>query len=97
MKFATTAEIVELSLEQEKRVSAQINAIVEITKAERDYTTDNFLQWFVSEQLEEVTSMEDLLHVVRRAGEDNLLRVEDYLARKGGAGAGTGFPTQTVS
>jgi ferritin len=42
--------------------------------------TREILQWFVTEQLEEVSSMTDLLNVVRRAGE-NLFRVEDYLAQ----------------
>ena len=46
--------------------------------------TDNFLQWFVKEQLEEVSSMDNLLKVIRRAGQDGLLRVEEYLARKTG-------------
>ena len=45
----------------------------------------NFLQWFIKEQLEEVASMEQLLRVVQRASEGNLLRVEEYLARQKGA------------
>ena len=73
-----------LSLEQEQRVTTQINALLSMAKAESDYTTDNFLQWFVREQLEEVASMEQLLRVVQRAGEANLLRVEEYLAREKG-------------
>jgi ferritin len=85
-KFAEDA--VKLSLDQEKAVSAQINALLGKAKAENDYTTDTFLQWFVSEQLEEVSSMADLLAIVQRAGEGNLLRVEEYLIR-GGARSGT--------
>ena len=85
-KFAEDA--VKLSLEQEKKVTAQINQIVHLAKEESDYTTDQFLQWFVQEQLEEVSSMEDLLAIVQRAGEGNLLRVEEYLARKGSKGGG---------
>ena len=76
-----------LSLEQEKKVTQQINQLVHMAKDESDYTTDNFLQWFVQEQLEEVASMEDLLSIVQRAGEGNLLLVEEYLARKRGGGA----------
>ena len=53
-----------------------------MAKAESDYTADNFLQWFIKEQLEEVASMGQLLRVVQRAGEGNLLRVEEYLARE---------------
>ena len=72
-----------LSLDQEKTVSAQINSLLGKAKAENDYTTDTFLQWFVTEQLEEVSSMADLLAIVQRAGEGNLLRVEEYLIRGG--------------
>jgi ferritin len=82
-EFRFAEEAVKLSLEQEKKVTAQINELVHIAKQESDYTTDNFLQWFVQEQLEEVSSMQDLLSIVQRAGEGNLLRVEEYLARKG--------------
>jgi len=81
--FNFAEDAVKLSLEQEKQVTAQVNQLVHIAKEEKDYTSDNFLQWFISEQLEEVASMEDLLRIVQRAGEGNLLRVEDYLARKG--------------
>lgn len=87
--FGSAEEAVALSLEQEKRVTRQINAIVHIAKEEQDYTSDHFLQWYVDEQLEEVSSMQDLLSVVQR-GADNLLRVEEYLARnKNLAAAGT--------
>jgi ferritin len=84
--FKTAEAAVKLSLEQEERVSEQINALVSLAKAESDYTSDNFLQWFVKEQLEEVASMDQLLRVVQRAGEANLLRVEEYLAREKGHG-----------
>ena len=85
--FNVAEDAVKLSLQQEERVTAQINALVSIAKSESDYTTDNFLQWFIKEQLEEVASMEQLLRVVQRAGEGNLLRVEEYLVREKGRGA----------
>ena len=84
--FEVAEAAVKLSLEQEQRVTTQINALLSMAKAESDYTTDNFLQWFVREQLEEVASMEQLLRVIQRAGEANLLRVEEYLAREKGRG-----------
>ncbi|HEU4642061.1 MAG TPA: hypothetical protein VFS44_06355, partial [Gemmatimonadaceae bacterium] len=46
-----------------------------------DHMTKNFLEWFISEQREEVSSMDTLLKMVRRAGENGLLFVENYLAR----------------
>jgi ferritin len=74
-------EAVQLALDQELKVTQQINNLVDLAIKENDHLTREFLQWFVAEQLEEVASMTDLLNVVKRAGEDNLLRVEDYLAR----------------
>ena len=84
--FKVAEAAVKLSLEQEEQVTTQINALLSMAKAESDYSTDNFLQWFVKEQLEEVASMEQLLRIVQRAGEGNLLRVEEYLAREKGRG-----------
>jgi bacterioferritin B len=85
--FEVAEDAVKLSLEQEEQVTTQINALVSMAKAESDYTADNFLQWFIKEQLEEVASMGQLLRVVQRAGEGNLLRVEEYLAREKDGGA----------
>ena len=84
--FEVAEDAVKLSLEQEEHVTTQINALVSMAKAESDYTADNFLQWFIKEQLEEVASMGQLLRVVQRAGEGNLLRVEEYLAREKDSG-----------
>lgn len=79
--FETAAEVVQLALNQELKVTEQINTLVDLAVKENDHLTRHFLQWFVAEQLEEVSSMTDLLNVVKRAGEANLLLVEDYLAR----------------
>ena len=45
--------------------------------------TQNSLQWFITEQLEEVSSTEELLQIVQRAGDGGLLFVEHYLANTG--------------
>lgn len=82
-RFSSAEEAVKLSLEGEEGVTKQIGALVNLALKEADHTTENSLQWFVAEQLEEVSSMERLLSIVRRAGEGGLLFVEDYLAREG--------------
>ncbi len=84
--FESTEEAVAASLEWEKAVTAQINAIMDLAIEQRDHATQAFLQWFVSEQVEEVSTMGELLQVTRRAGEANLLLLEDYVARLGSAG-----------
>lgn len=82
--FGSADEAVELSLKSEERVTKQIYDLVEIAKSESNHIAQQFLQWFVEEQLEEVGTMTSLLQVVRRAGSDRLLHVEDYLARNKG-------------
>jgi len=64
-------------------VTDQIYALVDLCQEERNHIALRFLDWFVTEQLEEVTTIGTLLGIVERAGEDNLLYVEDYLTRHG--------------
>ena len=72
---------VEKALEQEKRVGGEIFALFELAREVKDYRAEQFMQWFVKEQVEEVALMGDLLNVVERA-RDNLLLAEDYIARE---------------
>jgi len=53
-----------------------------VARKQNDYITINFLQWFLTEQLEEVSSMDNLLKILERAGND-LLQADEYLARVG--------------
>ena len=77
--FANAEEAVQAALTWETEVTGQINQLMDLAVSQNDYLAQNFLQWFVDEQLEEVTKMDQLLSVVRRAGERNLLMVEAYL------------------
>ena len=86
-RFKSAEECLELSVKWEETVTEQIYGLVEIARKDNHYVAQRFLDWFVTEQLEEVSSMTDLLAVVRRAGEAGLLHVEDYLVRQGGAPA----------
>ena len=91
--FKSVAEAVKLSLNWEQTVTRQINELVNLANQENDHISANFLDWFVNEQLEELTTMDNLLKVVKLAG-DNLLYIEEYVARHGIAkkdgGAGQG-------
>ena len=80
--FKSAEEAVQLSLDNEKNFTDQINELVDLALKESDHITNNSLAWFLNEQLEEVSRMESLLKVVQRAGEGNLLYVENYLARQ---------------
>ncbi len=79
-EFADPVAPVALALEQERRVTEQIGALTVLAREERELVGEQFLHWFLQEQREEVASMSDLLAVVERAA-DNLLLVEDFLAR----------------
>ncbi|WP_076263705.1 ferritin [Intrasporangium flavum] len=81
--FADIVEPVRLALEQEKRVTEQVNALTAVARAENDYASDQFMQWFIKEQVEEVSSMSSLLAVVERNRED-IENIEDYLRREAG-------------
>jgi bacterioferritin B len=78
--FSSPSEPVAVALEQEKRVTDQIVALVRLAREEGDLVGEQFLHWFLQEQREEVSSMSHLLATVERSG-DNLLLVEEYLAR----------------
>jgi ferritin len=79
---------VRMALEQEKRVGEEINALFKLARDAGEFRAEQFMTWFVKEQVEEVALMSDLLQVVERS-RDNLPLVEDYLARErpGEAGA----------
>ncbi len=79
-EIASAEEAFQMSLAWEKEVTKQIYAMVELSIKEKDYASQNFLQWFVAEQVEEVSSMETYLQIVQRSGEKNLLMMEAYLS-----------------
>ena len=92
--FSDARAPVALALEQEKRVTDQIAELAALARVENDLVGEQFLHWFLQEQREEVASMSDLLSVVERASESNLLLAEDYLARNsvGDQGEATNAP-----
>src|SRR5574341_386718 len=79
-EFKSAEEAVSLALEWELTVTRQINALLERASTERDYVAHDFLEWFAREQLEEFSSMDTLLKMVRRVGESGLMLVENALA-----------------
>ncbi len=81
--FADVVEPVRLALEQEKRVTAQISDLAKLARTEGDLVGEQFLHWFLQEQREEVSSIGALLTVVERSRE-NVMLIEDYLARETG-------------
>ena len=86
--FADIVEPVVVALEQEKRVSGQINALAAVAREHGDYSSEQFMQWFIKEQVEEVATMSDLLRVVERS-KDDPMEVENFMAREHPAPGGS--------
>ena len=78
--FKSAEGAVQAALDWELEVTDQINHLMDLAIQQNDHIAQDFLRWFVTEQLEEVSTMDTLLTVVRRAG-SNILWVEDFLAR----------------
>ena len=83
--FADVVAPVALALEQEKRVTDQINGLLRTAREESDFASEQFMQWFIKEQVEEVATMSDLLAVVTR-NRDDIEDIEEYVAREQGGG-----------
>ncbi|MFW0110082.1 ferritin [Rothia sp. P6271] len=80
--FSSVLEIAELSLQQEKTVTEQIEALFEAARAENYALGEQFMLWFLKEQVEEVASMETLVTICKRT--DNLFDIENFVAREFG-------------
>jgi ferritin len=68
--WKTPLAVMQQTLEHEQHVTARINDLVDLAKAEKDHATDIMLQWFVSEQVEEEDSVGEVLNKVRLIGKD---------------------------
>jgi ferritin len=93
--FADVVEPVKLALAQEREVSEQINALASTARDESDFAAEQFMQWFIAEQIEEVSTMSDLLAVAERS-RGRVAEIEDFLAREhpGEDGPDAGAPRQ---
>jgi len=86
--FQSAEEAVRLALQWELDVTKHINDLMAMAIEQKDYAAQEFLDWFVKEQLEEVSTMQDLLQIVQQVGEHYLIMVEAYLSHGGGGDKG---------
>ncbi|MGW6443606.1 ferritin [Lentzea sp. NPDC055074] len=93
-EFKSPRDLVALALTQEQQVTDQIIALAKAAREEGDYIGEQFMQWFLKEQVEEVSSMKTLLTIMDRA-DGNMFYVETFLTREsvGDEGADSGAPT----
>ena len=91
--FANAREPIELALQQEKEVTRNIEEMFRAARAEGDALGEQFMLWFLKEQVEEVASMTTLLNITERA--ENLVDIENYVAREavGDGGHDSGAPS----
>ena len=68
--FKSIDQVFKLVAENEKKVTSQINSLVDLCLVEKDHSTFNFLQWYVAEQHEEEKLFRDLLELMKRTGTD---------------------------
>jgi bacterioferritin B len=78
--FASPKEALRLALDQERTVTEQISRLASVARDEGDYLGEQFMQWFLKEQVEEVAQITTLVRIADRAG-DNLFHLEDFVAR----------------
>ena len=81
--FKSVEELLQRSLDWEAEVTARVNALMAMAIEQDDYAAQEFLQWFVKEQVEEMSTMDNLLKIVRMAGERSLITIEAYLSHQG--------------
>lgn len=70
--FSNLEEVFETALDQEIEVTKSIYKILSVAKKEQDYLTENFLQWFIKEQLEEEKTFRDILDLFELMGRDGI-------------------------
>ena len=82
--FDTPTDAIKVALQQERVVTDQVTRLAATARDEGDYLGEQFMQWFLKEQVEEVALMTTLLRVAERAGA-NLFDLEEFIAREIGS------------
>jgi bacterioferritin B len=91
-QFDSPRDALALALAQERAVTDQVSRLAGVARDEGDYLGEQFMQWFLQEQIEEVALMTTLLRVADRA-RANLFDLENFVAREvGSAPTGIGAP-----
>ena len=65
--YASAEEIVQVTVEHEKKITRLIHELMALANKENDFATASFLGWFVDEQVEEVSIAQQLLDMVKYA------------------------------
>lgn len=90
--FADYMEPLHLALAQEKSVTEQIVNLARTARDEGDYLGEQFMQWFLQEQVEEVSTMTTVCAIAERAA-GNLFDLENFVERELNGGSQEAGPT----
>lgn len=86
--FSEPIDLIQLALDQEMDVKHDIETLAKTARSEDDYTSEQFMQWFLGEQVEEIAQMTTLLNIAKRA-KGNVFEIERFLHQEGVGGGGT--------
>ncbi len=78
-KYNSVVEVFEKSLAWEVEVTARINEMMDIAKADNDYAAQGMLAWFIHEQIEEEATMNRLLTLARTLQDRNIYLLENLV------------------
>ena len=84
LNFKSLTDIFEISLKNEIKVTKSIHKILDLCLEQKDHRTTNFLQWFVTEQLEEENQFQTILDKLKIIGEEgrSLYLLDSELGKK---------------
>lgn len=93
--FASPLAMLEETLRHEQSVTRRINELVDMAVSEKDHATHIFLQWFVTEQIEEEATVSEVINKVKLIGDrgDGLFMIDNQLGQKAAALAKTALST----
>ncbi len=92
-KFKNINEVFAEVLKHEEFITNSINEIVSVCIKEKDFTTQNFVQWFVNEQIEEERNVRNIMDKLKLLGSQNLyLFDKDIMAMRAAASAANAAP-----
>lgn len=80
--FGSVKDALELAMAWEKDVTERINRLMDLAIEENDYATQDFLRWYVTEQVEEEANVSHLLTLVEALGDRSILMLEAHLPQK---------------
>jgi len=83
-EWGSLLEVFQNALEHERSVTSRINNLVDLAMAERDHASTTFLQWYVTEQVEEEAGVEEIISQLKLIGNDGrgLLMIDRELAAR---------------